>query len=94
MKSGTRYLKATKDMKIYTIIDPQDCGITLTSWSDSDFAANKTDGKSIAGGVLAINGLIVQWICKRQTGVSLSTMEEEFNSASHVGREMLGLREI
>ena len=37
---------------------------------------------------------IVQWVCKKQTGVSLSTMEAEFASASHIGREILGLREL
>ena len=31
---------------------------------------------------------------KKQTGVSLSTIEAEFTSASHVGRELLGLREL
>lgn len=36
----------------------------------------------------------MQWICKRQTGVSLSTMEAEFTLASHVGRALLGLREL
>uniref|UniRef100_A0AAV1TAY0 Uncharacterized protein n=1 Tax=Peronospora matthiolae TaxID=2874970 RepID=A0AAV1TAY0_9STRA len=41
-----------------------------------------------------MDGAIVQWVCKEQTGVSLSTMEAEFASASHVGRELLGLREL
>ena len=41
-----------------------------------------------------MDGAIVQWVCKKQTGVSLSTMEAEFASASHVGRELLGLREL
>ncbi|CAI5711694.1 unnamed protein product [Peronospora destructor] len=75
-------------------VDTEDDEIKLTSWSDSDFAANKADRKSITGGVLTMNGVIVQWICKKQTGVSLSTMEAEFTSASHVGRELLGLREM
>ena len=34
------------------------------------------------------------WICKKQTDVSLSTMEAKFTLASNVGREILGLREL
>nr|CCA25252.1 AlNc14C284G10161 [Albugo laibachii Nc14] len=41
-----------------------------------------------------MDGAIIQWIGKKQTGESLSTMEAEFTSASHVGRELLGLREL
>ena len=48
----------------------------------------------MTGEVLKMSGAIIQWICKKQAGVSLSTMEAEFTSASHVGRELLGLREL
>ena len=65
----------------------------MASWSDSDYAADKADRKSVTGEVLTKDGAIVQWVCKKQTGVSLSTMEAEFASALHVGRELLGLRE-
>ena len=61
--------------------------INLASWSDSDYAADKVDRKSVTGGVLTMDGGIVQWVCKKQTGVSLSTMEAEFTSVSHVRRE-------
>ena len=56
----------------------------LASWSDSEYAADKADCKSFTGGVLTMDGAIVQRVCKKQTGVSLSTMEAEFASASHV----------
>ena len=36
----------------------------------------------------------MQWVCKKKIGVSLSTIEAEFASASHVGRELLGRREL
>lgn len=39
-----------------------------------------------------MNGTVVSWTCKKQSGVSLSTMEAEFIAASHAGREVLGLR--
>ena len=50
--------------------------------------------KPINGGVIVVSEVIVHSICKKQTGVSLSTMEAESTSAPHVGRELLGLREL
>nr|CCA25296.1 AlNc14C288G10202 [Albugo laibachii Nc14] len=41
-----------------------------------------------------MDGDVVQWMCKKQTGVSLSTMDVEFTPASHVARELLGRREL
>ncbi|GMF48730.1 unnamed protein product [Phytophthora fragariaefolia] len=66
----------------------------VESWSNADFAADKGDRMSVTGGAVTMDGTIVDWVCKKQTGVSLSTMEAEFTSASHVGRELLGLREL
>ena len=63
-------------------------------WSDADFAASKADRKSISGCVLTVNGAVVLWVCKKQLGVSLSTMEAEFISASQSGRELLGTKEL
>jgi len=94
-KRIARYLKATKTLKLRMDVGVADghC-IQVESWSDADFPADKGDRKSVTGGVVTMDGAIVHWICKKQTGVSLSTMEAEFTSASHVGRELLGLREL
>ena len=71
-------------------------GICLLSWIDSDFAADKVDRNFVKGGVVTMDGAFVQWICKKQTGVSLSTMEaeSEFISSSDVVRELKVLREL
>ena len=66
----------------------------LCCWNDADFAADKYDRKSVSGGVVTMDEAIVQWVCKKQTGISLSMMEAKLTSASHVGRELLGLREL
>ncbi|OWZ16110.1 polyprotein [Phytophthora megakarya] len=36
----------------------------------------------------------ISWICKKQCGVSLSTMEAEYTAASVLGAELLGIREL
>lgn len=89
-----RYLKAIKDINMHMKIDAKKYAITVTSRSDSEFEADKAHRKSVTGGVLTVSGTIVQWICTKQTGVSLSNMEAEFISASHIRRELLVLREL
>ena len=84
-----RYLKGTKDLKLCinrtsSSRDP----INLESWSDADFAADKSDRTSVSGCVLTMDGAVVSWDCKKQTGVSLSTMEVEVIAASQEGREL------
>lgn len=94
-KRIARYLKGTKTLKLRMDVGASDGRrVQVESWSDADFAADKGDRKSVTGGVVTMDGAIVHWVCKKQTGVSLSTMEAEFTSASHVGRELLGLREL
>ena len=65
----------------------------IEAFSDADFAVDKGDRKSMTGGVLCLNGMMVSWGARKQGGVSLSTMEAEFVAASEMVGEMLGLRE-
>ena len=63
-------------------------------WSDADFAADKSDRKSVSGCLLTMDDSVVLWLCKKQSGVLLSTMEAEFIAASQAGRELLGMKEL
>ena len=68
-KRVVRYLKETKILKLKMIVLRNEGNkINLASWSDSDHAADKVDRKSVTGGVLTMDGAIVQWVCKKQTG--------------------------
>ena len=94
-KRVARYLKGTKDLKLCinstsSLIDP----IKIESWSDAYFAADKSDRKSVSGCVLTMDGAVVSWVCTKQTGFLLSTIEVEFIAASQAGRKLLGLREL
>ena len=68
--------------------------IKIVGYSDADFAADRTDRKSITGGWITVDGMPVSWMAKKQGGVSLSTMEAEFTAASVVVVQMLGIREL
>ena len=54
------------------------------------------DHKSVSGCVLAMDGAVVLWSCKKQSGVSAITMEAELYVvyASQIGRELLGARDL
>ncbi|KAE9035814.1 hypothetical protein PR001_g6880 [Phytophthora rubi] len=90
-----RFLKDTKNLKLGMRVETTGGRrIRIESWSDADSAADKGGRKSVTGGVVTMDGYIIQWICKKQTGVSLSTMEVVLTSASHVEREPFGLWEL
>ena len=59
-------------------------------YSDADFAAYRTDRKSVMGGWISIDGMPVSWMVKQQGGVSISTMEAEFTVAFVVVEQMIG----
>ncbi|GMF52339.1 unnamed protein product [Phytophthora fragariaefolia] len=65
--------------------------VVVEGYSDADFAGDRVDCKSVSGGVLMVCGMMVGWICKKQSSVALSTMEAELVAASQVTAEMLGI---
>lgn len=78
-KSGSRYLKKTKDIKIDMKIESKVCAITVIRWSN--LASRRTRPIESPSQVMcSVSGAIIQCICKKQTGIS----------ASHLGRERLG----
>uniref|UniRef100_A0AAV1V3X7 Reverse transcriptase Ty1/copia-type domain-containing protein n=2 Tax=Peronospora matthiolae TaxID=2874970 RepID=A0AAV1V3X7_9STRA len=94
-KRVARYLKSTAAFKI--AMKPEydgDGTMRLEAFSDADYAADKSDRKSMTGGVVRLNGMAVSWSARKQGGVALSTMEAEFVTASEVAHEVLGLREM
>ena len=91
-KRVARYLKATKQLKLVMKTRAKGDKLSAASWSDSDFAADKTDMKHWRSHQVGWSRHPVD--LQKQAGVSLSTTEAEFTSASHVGRELLGIREL
>ena len=66
----------------------------MIGYSDADYASNKRDRNAVTGGVITVDDMPVCWICKKQGGVSLLTMEAEFTAASIIARELMGIREL
>uniref|UniRef100_A0AAV1VBX8 Integrase catalytic domain-containing protein n=1 Tax=Peronospora matthiolae TaxID=2874970 RepID=A0AAV1VBX8_9STRA len=94
-KRIARYLKGTTALKmIMTPVHDASSPITLEAYSDANYAADKSDRKSLTGSVVLVNGMAVSWASRKQGGVTLSTMEAEFVAASETARELLGIREM
>ena len=66
----------------------------VTVKTDSDWAADKYDRKSISGSITKINGAIVDWSSKKQSTVSCSSTEAEYISGSEGAKDALHVLEL
>ncbi|KAG6613467.1 Integrase catalytic core protein [Phytophthora cinnamomi] len=90
-----RYLAGTRELRLgMQGKADSDEPLEVVAYSDADFAADKEDRKSVTGGLVTLDGMAVAWVCRKQGGVSLSTMEAEYTAASVMGQELLGFREL
>ena len=90
LKHLLRYLKGTLHYGVtYTKRSP-----TLTSFSDSDFAADHSCRASTTGHVHVLHNGPVSWTSSRQTVVALSTTEAEYIAAATATRHVKHLKDI
>jgi hypothetical protein len=83
-KRVLRYLKSTTSYGLlYSSTDnlPKCFG-----FSDADWASN-SDRRSISGYIFMLCNAVITWKCKRQSVVSLSTMEAEYIAVSSAAQE-------
>jgi len=66
--------------------------LLLKAFVNSDWVGNWVDRKSISGFIIMLDQGAVSWGSKKQTLVSLSTVEAEFVAASIAVREILWYR--
>nr|CCA27512.1 AlNc14C558G12149 [Albugo laibachii Nc14] len=70
-------------------------GISIVTYSDADFVADRLDKKSVTEGGIIADRMPVFWFTKEQVGVSLSTtMKAEFTAASVVVARIPGRGEL
>lgn len=95
LKHLLRYLKGTTKVAItYRHVEPS--MFRLQGYSDSDWASDSDDRKSVSGQcfVLAPNGPLISWQSKKQACIALSTCEAEYVALSHASQELIFLRGI
>ena len=80
-----RYVKGTPSFGIFYVAD---CPLSLIGYTDSDRDGNGTDRKSTSGYVFSFDLGPFYWYSKKQSTISLSTVEAEYrgavNAATHV----------
>ncbi|POM74197.1 Polyprotein, partial [Phytophthora palmivora] len=86
---------ATKELRLQMRGDRgTDELLEVVAYSDADSAADMEDRKSVTGGLVTMDGMLVSWTCQKQGGVSLSTVEVEYTTASVMTTEILGVCEL
>jgi len=93
VKRVFRYLRGTSHFKLNFQVDDSITSSTEV-YVDSDWAGDRTDRKSISGYVGLIDGGAVSWGSRKQTSVSLSTVEAEFIAVSTAVKEILWHRSL
>lgn len=59
----------------------------LIGYTDSNYAGDPEDRKSVMGYCFYVNGALVSWCSKKQRTVSTSTTEAEYIALGHAARE-------
>ena len=85
-----KYLIQTKDygLKIAPKGNFNDGVWTMKMYTDSDWATNKTDRKSISGFVLYFQDTPILWKSQTQKTVALSSTEAEYYATSEATKEI------
>ena len=87
-----RYLVGTKDYSLkYDGLDPHNGVIACT---DSDWAANPIDRRSITGHFVSLAGGAVSWTSRAQKTVALLSTEAEYMALSDCSRQLLCIRTL
>ena len=96
LKQILRYLSSTKDLGIRYSAQQDDDNSSprLSCFSDSDWANDPTDRRSVSGKLVKLSGGPIVGSSKKQPTVSLSSTEAEYIAASEMAREIIWLRRL
>lgn len=87
-----RYIKSTGDLKM--IYSRNYNAEVMIGYTDSDWANDRLDRKSISGYVFKVFGNTVSWSSKKQDTVSLSSTEAEYIALAQGSCEAIWLRNL
>lgn len=89
-KHTLKYLLCTKDYKLRYSAD----GESLIGYTDSDWARDKSDRKSISGNCFFLAGGAVTWASKKQSTVALSSVEAEYIAAGFAAQQAMWIHHL
>jgi hypothetical protein len=90
VKRVFHYLQATK----HYVLKYSNEKLNLLGYSDASYAPEATDRKSVSGFVYLMNGGAICWKSKKQSIISLSSMEAEYIALTAAAKECLWLQKL
>ena len=84
-----KYIKNTRDHQLKLIPDNKNEHWSLNDYSDSDWAGDENDRKSVSGWIVMLNGEIICWGSRKQSLTSLSSTEVEYIAVRDISKEIL-----
>ena len=99
LKTLLRYIRSTVDYGIVygkglDISGSLNINSKLKAYSDSDYAADKLNRKSILGYVYMFGGGPISWMSRKQKSVATSTTEAEYMALSTCAKEGLWIAQL
>src|SRR6266446_969951 len=86
------YLSSTRDLKL-TYDGNSKCD-DESGYSDSDWAGDPRDHRSISGYIFTMAGAAVSWSSKKQPSVALSSTEGEYMAMTHASKEAIWIQQF
>jgi hypothetical protein len=75
-------------------IEYKKSGEKLVAYTNSDWAGDIDDRKSYTGNIVMLAGDPVNWKSKKQTSISLSTMEAEYVALCEMSKEIVYMKRL
>ena len=91
LKRIIKYVKTTTDFGVWYNKDSND---VLAGYSDTDWAGNANDKKSISGGCFYVGNNLVSWMSKKQNSILLSTAEAEYIAVDSCCTQLLWMQKL
>ena len=72
---------------------PKGNNLIIQAFTDADWAGSIDDRKSTSGATFYLGGCLISWLSKKQTSISLSTMEAEYITAEACCTQVLWMKQ-
>lgn len=90
VKRILRYVKGTRGYNI--TYKRTKAKLTLTGFTDSDWAADHISRKSVGSYVFTLAGAPIAWACKKNNNICLSSTEAEYKALTSAAKEAVWSR--
>lgn len=100
MRAKLRYLAVTRNYFLVFRsgatkgVTAQGKAAIIRASSDTDWANDNLDRRSITGSIIKYNGCPVAWVSKRQEPVTLSTADAEYRSIADIVQRSVYVRNL